>query len=144
MVTNVTQPFFYSIQGKLIEDINTKRPTQHAFLYVSGVSIIAAIAICIGAAGHYNGKTLWHENPYPYSMPFADIAIEKKWLIFNILHDYATIICATFTSYLTFLGIKSSPAYLPQRECYPLGLLQNPQHALMGSAYYAAKRLINN
>ena len=30
-----------------------------------------ADAICIGAAGHYDGEYLTHENTYAYSMPFA-------------------------------------------------------------------------
>lgn len=41
-----------------------------------------------------------------------------------------------------FAGIYSSPAYLMQREDYPLGVLCNQEHALVGSAYYAAKRLL--
>jgi glucokinase len=40
-----------------------------------------------------------------------------------------------------FFGIESSPAYLRQREEFPLGVLCNAQHAFMGGAYYAAKRL---
>jgi glucokinase len=39
-------------------------------------------------------------------------------------------------------GIHASPAYLAQREEYPLGVLKNHEHALIGSGYYAAKRLL--
>lgn len=57
-------------------------------------------AICIGAAGHYNGEYLLLENAYPYPMPFANIAKEQAWPAYAIVHDYAPIVCATFTSYM--------------------------------------------
>lgn len=41
-----------------------------------------------------------------------------------------------------YAGIEASPAYLAQRKNYPLGVLCNPDHALMGGAYYAAKKLL--
>jgi glucokinase len=41
-----------------------------------------------------------------------------------------------------FAGIYASPAYLMQREEYPLGVLCNHEHALIGSGYYAVKRLM--
>jgi glucokinase len=41
-----------------------------------------------------------------------------------------------------FAGIYATPAYLMQREEYPLGILCNHEHALIGSGYYAVKRLI--
>jgi len=43
-----------------------------------------------------------------------------------------------------FSGIYASPAYLLQREDYPLGVLCQPEHALMGGAYYAVKRLLSS
>lgn len=63
-------------------------------------SMAEADAICIGAAGHYDGKTLLHTNPYPYPMNFADIANGQKWPPFTVIHDYASIVCATFTDYM--------------------------------------------
>ena len=39
-------------------------------------------------------------------------------------------------------GIDASPAYLQQRNEYPLGILRNHELALIGSGYYAAKRLL--
>lgn len=59
-----------------------------------------ARAICIGAAGHYDGETLLLSNPYPYTMSFAKVAAKKQWPTFAIIHDYASIVCATFTSYM--------------------------------------------
>lgn len=59
-----------------------------------------ADAICIGAAGHYDGKFLQHTNPYPYPMHFANTARLQKWPVFTVIHDYASIVCATFTSYM--------------------------------------------
>lgn len=59
-----------------------------------------ADAICIGAAGHYDGKYLLHTNAYPYPMHFANTAKLQKWPKFAVIHDYASIVCATFTSYM--------------------------------------------
>lgn len=60
-----------------------------------------ADAICIGAAGFYDGETLLLENGYPFAMPFAQIARHQKWPNFAVIHDYAPIVCATFTNYMT-------------------------------------------
>lgn len=59
-----------------------------------------ADAICIGAAGHFDGESLFHENAYPYPMNFAAIAKTQKWPPFAVIHDYAPILCATFTSFM--------------------------------------------
>src|SRR5579885_229406 len=59
-----------------------------------------ADAICIGAAGHYDGKYLLHTNAYPYPMHFANTAKLQKWPAFAVIHDYSPIVCATFTSYM--------------------------------------------
>lgn len=59
-----------------------------------------ADAVCIGAAGQYNGECLLLENAYPYPMPFARAAKQRQWPAYAIIHDYAPIVCATFTSYM--------------------------------------------
>lgn len=59
-----------------------------------------ADCICIAGAGCYDGGTLLLENAYPYHMNFASVAHEQKWPRFDIIHDYAPIVCATFTSYM--------------------------------------------
>lgn len=59
-----------------------------------------ADAICIGAAGHYDGKYLLHTNAYPFPMHFANTAKLQKWPPFAVIHDYASIVCSTFTSYM--------------------------------------------
>src|SRR5581483_5716243 len=59
-----------------------------------------ADAVCIGGAGHYDGQHLLLEGAYPYAMPFAQLALEQAWPIYDIIHDYAPIVCATFTSYM--------------------------------------------
>ena len=59
-----------------------------------------ADAICIGAAGHYDGKCLLHTKPYPYPMHFAQLAKAQNWPSYAIIHDYSSIVCATFTSYM--------------------------------------------
>lgn len=58
-------------------------------------------AICIGAAGQYDGEKIVHENAYPYPMHFAEIARKQHWAPFEIVHDYTPIICATFTDYMS-------------------------------------------
>lgn len=57
-------------------------------------------AICIGAAGQYNGHSLILENAYPYAMTFSDLAQELNWPHYAIIHDYATVLCGTFTQYI--------------------------------------------
>lgn len=63
-------------------------------------SMNQADAICIGGAGHYDGETLHLEKAYPFVMSFAKIAAEQKWPPYTVIHDYAPIVCATFTSYM--------------------------------------------
>jgi glucokinase len=59
-------------------------------------------AICIGAAGIYNGKILQLANGYPYEMPFGELSEKYQWAPFEIIHDYALIICATFTDKINY------------------------------------------
>jgi len=63
-----------------------------------GVKFTDSDAICIGAAGQYDGRVLHHTKPYPYPMHFADLAEAQGWPKFAVIHDYASIVCATFTS----------------------------------------------
>lgn len=66
---------------------------------------VAADAICIGAAGQYNGRELHHlDGVYPYPMNFADIARSQQWEKYAVIHDYDTVVCATFTSYMQHPG----------------------------------------
>ncbi|OGT62525.1 MAG: hypothetical protein A3E85_00765 [Gammaproteobacteria bacterium RIFCSPHIGHO2_12_FULL_45_12] len=65
-----------------------------------GTRIAATDAICIGAAGQYDGAELLHENAYPFSMPFAALASKASWPAYAVIHDYAPIVCATFTDYM--------------------------------------------
>jgi len=59
-----------------------------------------ADAVCIGAAGQYNGESLIYEGVYPYPMDFAQLAAKQKWPPFAVIHDYSLILCATFTDYM--------------------------------------------
>lgn len=89
-----------------LEDLSSQLETM------LGMRMQDADAICIGAAGQYNGESLHldkHNNNntashldkgYPYPMNFASLAKEKNWPKFDIIHDYSPIVCATFTSYL--------------------------------------------
>lgn len=60
----------------------------------------AADAICIGAAGQYDGEVLVYAGNYPYPMQFAKLAKQQNWPAYAIVHDYTPIVCATFTSYM--------------------------------------------
>jgi len=65
-----------------------------------GFRLSEADAICIGAAGQYDGEKIVHENAYPYPLHFAAVARDQKWPAYAIVHDYTPIICATFTEYM--------------------------------------------
>ena len=56
-------------------------------------------AVCMGAAGQFNGESLIHEHAYPYPMDIARVAAKQKWPNYAVVHDYTPIVCATFTSY---------------------------------------------
>lgn len=64
------------------------------------IKMAEADAICIGAAGQYDGEYLQLEAGYPYPMGFAKLAHQHAWPQFAIIHDYSPIVCATFTSYI--------------------------------------------
>ena len=63
-------------------------------------SMAKADAICIAAAGRYNGHEVELEAGYPYPMCFAQMAKKNQWRNMAVVHDYAPVACATFTSYL--------------------------------------------
>lgn len=81
-------------ETKSLEDLINQLETKLEF------SFPEADAICIGAAGQFNGEYLLHANQYAYPMPFAHIAKLKRWPTYAVIHDYSSIICATFTSYM--------------------------------------------
>lgn len=64
------------------------------------VSFSSADAICIGAAGQFDGYTLHLSNGYPYPMRFAALAERNHWPAYAVIHDYSPIVCATFTDYM--------------------------------------------
>lgn len=83
-------------------------------------------AVCVGAAGQFNGQELIHlAGVYPYRMPFAELATIEKWPCFNVLHDYDTVMCATFTSYMAnaanVLNLRQ-PTTSPYKRRVTLGL----------------------
>lgn len=55
-----------------------------------------ADAICIGAAGIFDGEQLLLQAGYPYPMPIGILAKSLHWPPFHIIHDYAPIVCGTF------------------------------------------------
>lgn len=65
-----------------------------------GVRMRDADAVSIGAAGQYADGVLNLEKAYPYPMTFANASKQHGWQRFTVIHDYASIVCATFTSYM--------------------------------------------
>lgn len=59
-----------------------------------------ADAVCIGGAGHFNGTHLLAQNAYPFPMDFAHLQRARRWKILDVIHDYSSVACATFTSYI--------------------------------------------
>lgn len=77
-----------------------------------------ADAICIGAAGIYNGEELLLNSGYPFPMTFAKLAKSGNWRNFAIVHDYAPVVCATFTDYARQAKYVK---YLNQAKVNPYG-----------------------
>ncbi len=65
-----------------------------------GIEMAAVDGICIGAAGQFDGQILRLENGYPFEMNIAEVAKQKRWIHWQVVHDYVPILCATFTSYM--------------------------------------------
>jgi glucokinase len=65
-----------------------------------GIKMAEADAICIGAAGQYDGDSLQLHSGYPYPMGFSALSEQYNWPQFAIVHDYSPIVCATFTPYI--------------------------------------------
>jgi glucokinase len=84
---------------KLVE-VTSLENLIHALEQALDFSMAKADAVCIGAAGHFDGEVLLLENAYPYPMPFAKLAKQNQWPVYAVIHDYAPIVCATFTSYM--------------------------------------------
>lgn len=83
-------------------------------------------AVCVGAAGQFNGQELIHlAGVYPYSMPFAKVAAKEEWPSYRVLHDYDTVMCATFTSYMADTAnvlYLRQPTNSPYKRRVTLGL----------------------
>ncbi len=60
------------------------------------------------------------------------------WITGGVVLKHPKIFdCAEF-----FAGIEASPSYWHQRQGFALGVLQNSDHAFIGGAYYASKKLL--
>lgn len=83
-----------------LTDFGSLEDVIHHFEKKFGVRMSDTEAVCVGAAGQYDGEKLVHETSYPFPMLFAKIAKEQNWPPFAVIHDYAPVLCATFTSYM--------------------------------------------
>lgn len=77
-----------------------------------------ADAICIGAAGIFDGDYLNLEAGYPYEMPLGVLAKSLKWPRYAVIHDYAPIVCSTFTPHVEH---SDAVKKLNNRSGNPLG-----------------------
>lgn len=89
-------------------------------------SMAQADAICIAAAGRYNGREVELEAGYPYPMDFARVAKKSSWRNMEIVHDYVPVACATFTSYLHQTGnvktlVEGKPERLGRKVVFGVG-----------------------
>lgn len=75
----------------------------------------AADAICVGAAGQYDGEKLIYAGAYPYPMNFAALAKQQRWPVYAVVHDYTPVVCATFTNYMQPDNIQLLNEVSPQR-----------------------------
>ncbi|SRR5579883_243116 len=64
------------------------------------ISMSDADAICIGAAGQYDGHCVQLQAGYPYPMVFGEISTARRWPSMAVVHDYVPVVCSTFTSYM--------------------------------------------
>ncbi len=89
-------------------------------------SMADADAICIAAAGRYNGTEVELATPYPYPMDFARVAKQNIWRNMEIVHDYVPVACATYTSYLQQPGnvktlVEGKPERFGRKVVFGLG-----------------------
>jgi len=82
-----------------------------------GFDSAKADAVCIGGAGQFNGRELILQNGYPFAMDFARAQQQHGWRNFTVIHDYSSVACATFTSYMNNSNVKM----LHQGELDPYG-----------------------
>lgn len=81
--------------------------------------MLDADAICIGAAGHFDGEKLVYAGAYPYEMNFSYIAKKYHWPAYAVVHDYTPVVCATFTS--CYMDNESNIKRLNKCEVNPHG-----------------------
>lgn len=101
-----------------IRDVNSLAELTSHLEQQLGLSMQDADAVCIGAAGQYDGECLFVEKGYPYPMEFAKLATQKKWPNYAVIHDYSPVVCSTFTSYV---NDPSNVQRLNQATGQPLG-----------------------
>ena len=94
------QRFLSKKQGIVkIRSVNSLEELTAHLENILDIPMTEVDSICIGAAGQYDGEHL-HLYKYPYSMGFAKLASQKNWPPFAVIHDYSSIVCATFTPYV--------------------------------------------
>lgn len=73
-----------------------------------GLKMSDADAICVAAAGVYDGTALINANAYPFPMNFGQLAQEQSWAPLAVVHDYTPIVCRSF---------------IPPGQCYSEGIV---------------------
>lgn len=81
-----------------------------------------ADAICIGAAGIFDGHRLHLDKGYPIDLPIGDYAHAMSWPPWAIVHDYTPILCATFVEDIKSIIINpGEPVSLGRRVALGIG-----------------------
>lgn len=63
-------------------------------------------AVCIGAAGVFDGSILKLQKGYPFAMNIATVALAQKWPSYAVVHDYIPIVCASFFGSLKTIELR--------------------------------------
>jgi len=80
----------------------------------------------------------WYLGLFVSTLQLAFMPDGGLWITGGVVLKHPKIFdCSEF-----YDGIEASPSYWRQRQGFPLGVLQNPDHAFIGGAYYAMQRLI--
>ena len=79
-------------------------------------------SICIGAAGFFDGNTVYLERGYPFPMTVTSIAKSKNWPQYAVVHDYTPVICASFYPGLKTLEIaRGNQSPFERRVAFGVG-----------------------
>ena len=140
--------FLYTLQANTnqqitFENILTGRGLAHLhqFLYPSHGALTPEIAgnqMAAGNAPELQDLFAWYLGLFVGSVQLIFMPEGGLWITGGVVIKHLEL----FQQLAFADGIKASPAFRAERESYPLGVMKNPEHALIGAGYYAAQRLL--